>query len=78
MAGEADVADFAVLLRLFEDIDDVAGAESLLGIAGADDFVDLEKVDVVGLEAAERVFELLRRGGGVRPSILVIRKAFWR
>ena len=53
VAGEADVADFAGLLRLLEDIDDVAGTEGLLGIAGADDFVDLHEVDVIGLQAAE-------------------------
>src|ERR1700748_1038105 len=64
VAGEADVADLARLLRLLEDIDDIAGTEGLRGIARADDFVDLEQVDVVGFEAAKGVFELLLCGGG--------------
>ena len=42
----------------------------------ADDLVDLQQVDVVGLEPLQRLVDLLRRPSSrSRPSIFVIRKA---
>ncbi len=39
-----------------------AGSEDTLGVGHANDFVELEQIDVAGLQAAERFIDL--RGGG--------------
>src|SRR6266850_4477652 len=62
VAGETDVTDFAGLFRFENGFHSTGGGEDALRVGHANDFVELEKVDVVGLEAAERFVEL--HGGG--------------
>ena len=61
MTGEADETNLSVFARLLQNIDHVAGLERLLRICHTNDFVDLHQVDVIGLQARHRLFELLRR-----------------
>ena len=59
VAGEADVADLAGLFGEDGGFDGSVGGEDAVGVFHADDFVELNEVDGVGLEAAERLLELL-------------------
>src|SRR3974390_1433222 len=60
--GESYVAELTLLLGLEHGLHAPAFAEDAVGIAIADHFVKREQIDVVGLEAPERFFELLRSG----------------
>ena len=78
--GEADEANLAGLLGVEQRLHGAAlGRRCGRDLPVADDFVKLHQVDVVGLQALERLVDL-RRGGlaWLRPSILVIRKTFSR
>lgn len=57
VAGEADVADFALFFGLDEGFEGAIGAEDLIGFIVAGDLVDLPEVDVVGAEAFELFLE---------------------
>jgi len=61
VTGESNEADLAGLLRL-RTIPCCHGSEDRSGSVITNDFVELEEIDVIGLEAAERFIEL--RGGG--------------
>ena len=62
MAGEADETDFAALLRFADSFHTAARSEDAVGVVHADVFMELEKIEVVGLEAAEGFVELLCGG----------------
>src|SRR6267143_466753 len=62
VARETDETDFASLFRFENGFHSTGGGEDALWINHANDFVELEKIDVVGLEAAKRFVEL--HGGG--------------
>lgn len=62
VAGEADEAAFAGLLRFLQGFDGAAFGEGLVGVFEADAFVELPEVEVVGLEAAQGFIELFERG----------------
>ena len=74
VAGEADETDLAGLLRGEQRLDGAAGREDPIGSSVRMILVDLHQIDVVGLQAAQRLVELRGRRLAVRPSILVIRK----
>ena len=76
--GEANVANFPRLLRLQQRLHRAARGKNAIGIFEANDLVKLHEIDMIGLQALERFVDLLRAASFVRPSILVIRKAFWR
>ena len=59
VAGEADVADLAGLSGCDCGFDGAAWGEDAVRIFEANDFMELDQVDHVGLEAAEGLFELL-------------------
>src|SRR6266436_819390 len=62
VAGETDVADLAGFFRFEDGFHTAAGSEDALRVGDANDFVELEKINVVGLKAAQRFIEL-RCGG---------------
>src|SRR6266850_1329482 len=62
VAGETDVTDFAGFFRFENGFHSPGGGEDALRVGHANNLVELEKIDVVGLEAAERLVEL--HGGG--------------
>ena len=64
VAGEADVADLAGLAGGDGGVDGAAVGEDAVGVFHADDFVELDEVDVVGVEAGEGLLELLVVFGG--------------
>src|SRR6266403_1182737 len=68
VTGETNEADLAGFLRFEDDFHAATGCEDALRVGHSNDFVELEKIDVVGLEAAERFIEL--RGGGL-PGLAV-------
>ena len=70
MAGEADVADEAAFASFQGSLDGAAGFEDPLGVVVVVDLVELPKVEVVHLEAAEAVIQLLARGFGVAGADL--------
>lgn len=57
VAGEADVADFALFFGLDEGFEGAIGAEDLIGFVVAGDLMDLPEVDVIGVEAFELFLE---------------------
>jgi len=59
VAGESDVADFAGLSRCYGGFDRSAGCEDAVGVFHADDLVELDEVDGVGLKPAQGFFKLL-------------------
>ena len=66
-AGGADVADFTGLHEVVE------GAHGFVDGSGAVEAVDLEEVDVGGLEAGEGGFDLVEDGGaGLAVLVLVV------
>ena len=75
VAGEADVADLALLARPQHGLQRAAWREHALGIVHADDLVELQQVDVIGLQALQRFLDLRIAAVAVRPSILVMRNA---
>jgi hypothetical protein len=62
MAGEADEADFAGFARIEKSLDRAAGRKETIGIFHANHLMELELIDVAGLEPLERFIELLRGG----------------
>ncbi len=64
VAGESDVAEFAGLLGGESGFHGSAGYEDAVGVFHADDLVELDEVDHVGLESAEGLFELAVECGG--------------
>ena len=77
VAGEADEADLARLLRRQHGLHGAALGEDAVGVFQADDLVELHEVDDVGLQPLEATRRSARRPTPcVRPSILVIRKTF--
>ncbi len=64
VAGEADVADLARFFGGDSCFDGATRGEDAVGVFHADDLVELDEVDHVGLEAAEGLFELLVEGFG--------------
>ncbi len=58
VAGESDVANLAGLLRGDGGFDGAAWGEDAVGVFEADDLVELDEVDHVGLEAAEGLLKL--------------------
>ena len=57
MAGEAEEADLALLLCSGERFEDPIRLVSEFGIVVVDDIVHLPNVEVIGLQAGERVLE---------------------
>ncbi len=53
VAGETDVTDLAGFFRFEDGFHAATGSEDSLRVGHANDFVELEKVNVVGLEAVE-------------------------
>src|SRR5882762_8002060 len=60
--GEADVADLALLLGRQHSFHPTARSEDAYGIAFANYLVKLQQVDVVGLQSAKRLIQLLGSG----------------
>ena len=58
VAGEAEVADLAVLERLEAGVDGAVLGEDPVGVVVVDHLVELPEVEAVGLEAAEAVLEV--------------------
>ena len=65
--GETDVADLARLFGLEHRFHCPARRKNTLGIVHPDDLVELQEVDVVGLEPAEGFFDLPRRRVPIAP-----------
>src|SRR5467141_1112485 len=57
--GEADVADLTLLLALQHSFHPTTGSEDASGIVFANYLVKLQQVDVVGLQSAKRLIQLL-------------------
>src|SRR3989449_2261624 len=62
VTGEADVADLTRALRRHHGLQRAIRAEHTLRIRHPDHLVELHEVDAVGLQPAERLVDLLRRG----------------
>ena len=58
VAGEADVAHLARFFGLVQRLDHAALGKVPLGVVVVDALVDLPQVEVVGLQALQRLFEL--------------------
>ena len=65
VAREADIADFAGLLRLLKRLDGPVLGEAAVGILHAQVFVNLHEVDVIRLQPLERFIDL---AGGCLPG----------
>ena len=59
VAGEADVAELAGGFGGHGGVDGAVFGEDAVGVFKAEDLVELDEVNHVGVEAAERLFELL-------------------
>ena len=70
MAGEADVADLALLLGLLGRLNPAAGGEDHVRIGLVDDLVELPQIDHVGIESPQAVFEVLH-GGFLIPAVML-------
>ncbi len=70
VAGEADVAGLALALGLEDGVDGAVGAEDEVGIVVVIALVELEQIDVVGLETAQAFVDLLGGGEGVAGADL--------
>src|SRR5258706_7557576 len=62
VASETDVANFSGFFRFEDGFHPAAGSEDTPRVGHSNDFVELEKIDVIGLEAAERFIDLRGRG----------------
>src|SRR6185437_4232660 len=60
VAGESDVTHLAGFFSRENGFERAAGREDALGILHADDFMELEQVEMVGLQPAQGYVELLR------------------
>src|SRR5882762_11936866 len=58
VAREADEADFARFLRSQDGLHPSAFGKNAIRIGVANDFVELEQIDPVGLKAAQRLVDL--------------------
>src|SRR5271165_1773242 len=58
VTGEPDVACFALLARPKHGFERATWREDALGLFHADHFVELQEVDVIGLQALQRLLEL--------------------
>ncbi len=65
VAGEADVAGLALALGVEDGVDSTVGAEYQVGVVVVVALVELEQVDVIGLETVEAFVDLLGGGDGV-------------
>src|ERR1035441_4892398 len=65
VARKADIADFSRLFSLKHRFHGAAGREDAVRIVHTDDLVELQEIDMAGLQAAQRFFDL------VRSSVLV-------
>src|ERR1051325_1995899 len=61
MAGEADKANLTLLPRLVERFNDPVGGEVMVRIVVVYALVDLPEVEMIGLQPAQRRFELAHR-----------------
>jgi len=81
VAGKADEADLALLLRAIEGLEHATLGVRQLGIVVVDDAVDLPHVQVIGLQPPQRLLEH-RKGEPprLRPCVqtLVIRTTLSR
>src|ERR1700682_6076878 len=68
VASEANVADLAGFFRFEDGFHSALGGEDAFRVGHSNDFVELEKIDLVGLEAAQRFIELR---GGELPGLTV-------
>src|SRR5579884_304905 len=59
VSGESDVANFSCLLRFHSSFHPAARCEDPLRIIHANDFVELQQIDVIGLKAAKRFVDLI-------------------
>jgi len=57
MAGDAQIADDALVLGLGERLDGAIGAEDLVEMVGGSDVVELPQVEVVGLQLGQTVLQ---------------------
>ena len=70
VAGEADVAHLALLAGAQRGLHRAAGCEHPLRVVHADDLVELHQVQVVGLQAGQRLLQLrVERGGGAAVEL---------
>jgi hypothetical protein len=58
VAGEANEADLASLLRFKHRLERAAFAENALVVSRANDLVELHQIDMIGLQAFERFVDL--------------------
>jgi len=58
MPREADVAELASFFRFQSRFEGPVGTENAVGVSGANDFMELEEVDRVRLQSAERFVNL--------------------
>src|SRR5579859_6873410 len=65
VSSETDEADFSRLPSRDERLERATSRNGALGIGGANDFVNLNQIDNVGLETYEALIDLFRRGVGV-------------
>ena len=63
VAGETDEADFALFLGLVERFGGAVGADKKFGIVVEADAVNLPEVEMIGLKAAQGLFEHLHGEG---------------
>ena len=68
VTGEADVAQLARLLRLQHRLQSPARREDAVRVLHADDLVELQQVDVIGLQPLQRLVEL-PRGALLAPAV---------
>ena len=62
VAGEADIAHLARLLCIEHGLHCATVGKDAVGVFQADHLVELHQVDAIGLQAAERLVDLLRGG----------------
>src|SRR5215469_576097 len=62
VAGKADMAYLASLLRLLDCLQGASGREDSVRIRIANDFMKLQKVNTIGLEPLQRFIDLIRCG----------------
>src|SRR5713101_2017662 len=62
VSSEADVADLALLFCFQHGFHPATCAHDSSRVGVSNDFVELQQIDMVGLQTAERFLELLSRG----------------
>src|SRR5213594_3218908 len=76
VACETDKADLPCLLCLKNGFHRSAFGKNAVRVGVANDFVELQKIDPVGLKAAQRIVDLTCRGGFGAPIDLGHEKRF--